>query len=372
MSRNVNDTMDNIFDVLKKYVDEDDATRIVPTKRHIIADCDEEPVIDFVKSSKINITFYNQIKMISFDYKEQKYVLVQEIYESIIQKLGLDFEMELAILQGAGMIAISEECLIKAPKITSLDIINNCLGMIDEKDEQNISFKFSQIMDLFIPYCLVKVDEDRFQLQFEEDMHRLYGYMIMKNSFQFTPNTLHRLSSTLLLLSSRSIAASIINCLESRLIEYSFLQLYQCLEYLFVIDKSLRMSNIHDISIGTAIDIIASYNLKITEEESLYQVLKNNTSEGVIQTIYDLTNQSEDEKTDKFKIVASYIYRIRCNIAHLRYNQDKILCSIEWDKLIDAISEIIYSIYQKLDNDIISICSYNELWKMSEWKLTNK
>lgn len=216
MSRNINDTMNRIFDVLKKSVNEDDVSRIAQTTRHIIADGDETPVIDFVKYSRIKIIIYNQMTLIAFDYRTQKYMLVKEKYAFAIQNMGLDLEMDFAIVQGAGMIAMSENCLDLNSGITSLAIINKCLGLEDENDEENISFQFSQISQLFEPYYLIRIDEDRFQLQFEEDFNRFYGYIITNENNQIPSNALTRLNSTLLLLSSRSIASSIINCVESR------------------------------------------------------------------------------------------------------------------------------------------------------------
>ncbi|MBC2726030.1 hypothetical protein [Desulfosporosinus sp.] len=364
--------MNRIFDVLKKFVDEDDMYRIAQTTRHITADGDEAPVIDFVKNSRIKIIIYNQLTIIAFDYRTQKYILVQDKYMFAIQSIGLDFELDSAIIQGAVMIAISEDCLDLNSGITSLDIINNCLGLEDENGGENISFQFSQISQLFEPYCLIRVDEDRFQLQFEEDFNRFYGYIITNESNQIPSNAVTRLNSTLLLLSSRSIAASIINCMESRLIEYSFLQLYQCLEYLYIINNSISISLSHGISQETAIDIVTSYKLKTAEEENLYQVLKANTPEVAVQPLYDEISSTCDENADKHRVVAAYIYKIRCNIAHLRYNQDNILSTIEWKKLIDSLSEIIYSTYQKMDNNIKSICLNKETWEKFDWKLMSR
>lgn len=372
MSRNVNETMNRIFNVLKKYVNEADIYRIAQTTRHITADGDETPVIDFVKNSRIKIMPYNQMTIIAFDYKNQKYMLIKDKYVLLIQSIGLDIVMDSAIIQGAGMVAISENCLDLNSGITSLTIINNCLGLEDENDEKNINFQFSQISQLFEPYCLIRVDEDRFQLQYEEDFNRFYGYIITSENDQIPSNAVNKLSSTLLLLSSRSIAASIVNCIESRLIEYSFLQLYQCLEYLYIINSSISIALSYSISQETAIDIVTSYKLKTTEEENLYQVLKSNTPEGAIEPLYDEISSTIDENPDKYKVVAAYIYKIRCNIAHLRYNQDNILLKIEWEKTIDSMAEIIYSTYHKMDNNIKGICINKETWKKFDWKLMSR
>lgn len=372
MSRSVKDTMNGIFDLLKKSVDEDDIGRIAQTTRHIIADGDEAPVIDFVKNSRIKTIKYNQLKIIAFDYKAQKYILVQDKYMSAIKSIGLDFELDSAIVQGAGMIAISNNCLDLKSGITSLDVINKCLGIVEENDAENISFQFFQISQLFEPYCVIRLDEDRFQLQFEEDINRFYGYIIMHERSQIESNIVTRLNSTLLLLSSRSIAASIINCLESRLVEYSFLQLYQCLEYLYIINNSISIAHSHDISHTKAIDIVISYKFKTTEEENLYQVLKANTPEVAVLPLYEEISSTYDDNTDKYKVTAAYIYKIRCNIAHLRYKQDNIVSSIKWGKLLNSMSEIIYLTYQKMDNDINRICLNKETWKKVDWKFVTK
>lgn len=59
--------------------------------------------------------------------------------------------------------------------------------------------------------------------------------------------------------------------------------------------------------------------------------------------------------------MTNYIYKLRCNIAHLRYNQDDI--SVNWGKCVEALVEIIYSIYKKCDTEIVSICTNKGAWK---------
>lgn len=353
MSRNVINTMNKIFDVMIKSVNEEDIYRISKIKRHITADCDEVPVIDFVKYSKIKVTAYNQMMLILFEYRQEKYLLTSNKYEADIQRIGFDIENELALIQGAGMIVISEDCLKIRNGISSLDIINDCLG-IEEDGKTGINFQFSDILKFFEEYCLIKIDENRFELQYEEDFNRLYGLMINNESNLILSSAVEKLKLTLLLLSSRSVATSVINCLESRSIEYAFLQLYQCLEYLYIINNSISISTSHKITQEIAIDIVLQYKLKSTEEENLYKVLKDNTPEEALELFFN--GIVIDPNGDKYKTVAAYIYKIRCNIAHLRYNQENILSIVQWEKLIDSICEIIYSTYQRMDKQIINIC----------------
>ncbi len=122
------------------------------------------------------------------------------------------------------------------------------------------------------------------------------------------------------------------------------------------------ISKDHDLSLEKSIDIVLAHELKISESENLYQVFKNNASETSMDSMISIISSSAEDTKDKYKKVSTYIYKLRCNVAHLRYDQDD-MSNIDWDKCVQALIEIIFSLYQKCDSDIIQICTSKSSWK---------
>lgn len=363
MNRNILNTMNSIFETLKTFVSDDDAYRIVNIDRHIKAQGDEAPVCDFVKRAKIKSFRCSTESICLFEYNEQRYLLVSDEHGPLLSEIGFEIESDIAILQGAGMLAISNRQLPLRDNTNSLLIIEHCLGIqSDVPGETSIEFDFSTIANLFIPYCIVKLDDSRFPLVFEEDLNRLVCYLLAEQSPGLDASAKSRIKSLSLMLSSRTISASILNGIQSPLVEYTFLQFYQCIEYLFKLNNCFSISEGHNLPLVKSIEIVLAHELKITEAENLYQVLKNNASEASIDSVISIIPQPIEEHSDKVKVASNYIYRLRCSIAHLRYDQDD-TSNVNWIRCTEALIEVIFSVYQKRDSDIIQICTNKNSWK---------
>lgn len=353
--------MEKIFDILKENVSEEDKGRILNVRRHICPKGDPHPICEFVKNAKFKSFYCASQNVTLFQFKEQQYLLLDENFRNELNTIGFEFEDDDgAIAQGAGMLAMAEKTLPFRYDISSLQIIERCLGVEAEADG-NIAFDFDLIKKFFLPYCVIVVDNSRFALSYCEDIYRLMAYLAVTNCGKFDEPTTTRIKELLLLESSRSIAISIINGIQSSLIEYTFLQIYQCMEYLFRLNNCFMLSSMHQITLSVAIDIILAHELKISESENLCRVIKDNATESAIDNFLNVVSIVPDKNTDKFSAVAKYIYRLRCNIAHLRYQQDDI-SDVNWKNCIAAIIEILYSIYQKRDSEIVQVCNYKKSW----------
>lgn len=360
MNRKILEEMEKIFDNLKSHVSDDDKGRILNVTRHITPAGDAKPVCEFVKSALEKDMYCSSQYLSLFKYREQRYLLLDEKFREGLSEIGFEFEDNDAIIQGAGMLAIASKLLPFRQEISSLQIIEKCLG-VEADDKDNICFDFSQIKSFFRPYCVVIVDDSRFQLSFTEDLNRLMCYLLIEKSNKFERCTKTQLKNLLLLLSSRSIAGCILNSIQSSLLEYVFLQIYQCIEYLFRLNNSFNIAVMHGIPLEKSIDIILAHELKISESENLYQVIKDNASDAAIDNFIQILPTTPSSDSDTYRMVANYIYKLRCNIAHLRYQQDDI-SNVDWEKCIAASVEVLYSIYQKLDNDIIQVCNSKNTW----------
>lgn len=365
MSRNIIETMDSIFENIKSLVDDDDECRITDVKRHIKAQGDETSVCEFVKHAKVKYLrcVYGLFSLC--EYKNQRYLLAFEKYSPGFSEIGLEIESDSTVIQGAAMLTMAHGNLPFRKEINSLQIIESCLGVEPETpDNPNITFYFSDIANLFVPYCIIKLDDSRFPLIYEEDINRLGCYMFAEDAQNLGKSSKERIKGLVLLRSSGTISVSILNSIQSPLMEYTFLQLYQCLEYLFKLNNCFLIATGHSLPLEKSIDIVLTHELKVSESENLYSVLKNYASETSIDTMISaIPNcQPKTAETDKFRIASNYIYRLRCNIAHLRYNQDD-LSNVDWSKCVDAIIEIIYSVYQQCDSKINQICMSKNAWK---------
>lgn len=365
MSRNILETMNAIFETLTSLVDADDKHRIAKVDRHIKAHGDESSVCDFVAHAKAKYLncMYGLFSL--FEYKDQRYLLALERYIPGFREIGFEIESDSAVVQGAAMLTIAHGSLPFRKEINSLQIIESCLGIEPENsDNPSIVFNFSDIASLFMPYCIIKLDDSRFPIMYEEDISRLGCYMFVDSAQNLDASSKGRIKNLVLLRSSGTISISILNSIQSALMEYTFLQLYQCLEYLFKLNNCFQIAADHSLPLEKSIDIVLAHELKVSESENLYSVLKKYALETSIDTMVVVIPdfQSETADTDKYRKVSNFIYRLRCNIAHLRYNQDNFSC-VDWSKCVSAIIKIIYSVYQRCDSDITQVCMKKKAWK---------
>ncbi len=362
MSRSVTTIMCCILDVLKSFVSDEDKHRIKTEKCNIKADVeDESPVIDFVAKAKYNIKFIKNGFLSCYEYNSAVYILVPKDTENSLSKLGLSLVEDVVICQGIGMIAISQKALPLKNGIHSLDLIEAFLG---EKTEEIL---FSEITELFEPYIVFEAQSDRFAIEYEEDIERINALISLDQSL-ITANSKGYLENFLLLHSSRGLSSALMNAIDSTSWEYSYLQLYHCLEYLFIIRQAEILSDEYTIKIDAAIDIASSGRLRAVEHENLFDVLAL-TPDIHIDNFYGalILGKGQFESGDKRMSVTKYIYKLRCCIAHLRFKQETIDVDGEKAEILERISEIVYGTYQQNDIEIINMCKSKSPWHQISW-----
>lgn len=362
MNRNILATMESIIRVLESNVSEDDYYLITNIQRHIIPDGEIEPVKDFVKSAKIkSVTCYLEALFV-YEFRDQRYILIPEKYLNEVLEIGLNIESDMAIIQGAGMLAIASGHLQLEKNVDSSLIIEKCLGIIPENsNDTDIEVDFSEITKLFLPYCIVQADDSRFPLVYMEDFNRLAGYLLTDSCGILEQSTKGSLKQLFLLTSSRSIAGSLLNGIQNPLIEYTYLQIYQCIEYLFRLNNCFTIAETHGVDLSTSMNIVLDYEFRISESDNLFQILRKYADQSSIDLIVDLSPMSATDANDIYQKATTYIYKLRCNIAHLRYKQDD-TSSVSWVKCVNALIDVVLSIYQKCDYDIVSVCTAQNAW----------
>lgn len=367
MSRNVIETMDKIFHILESSLSEDDGKRVGHHRKHIKAAGDEKEVEEIVKHAKI-IPTQDKYNTCCVSYNDDMFMVFPARFQAWIQKVAIGefMEKETAMdlqqeyFQGMGMLAIAEGALKIRRTLSSIDILDKCLGLPEEEN----CFDFMDICELFEDYVVLKIDNTMFPVAYEEDVLRFIALLHLAiNQSEEKVSTLIDLT---LLQSARSISWNILRYSDTNQWEYQFLQIYQCLEYLFIIVVAMDLEEKYEIDEGKAIRIAVNNIFKRSEKENLIMTMHRCSDKYVdeyfsLLKIYPQFNGKSD--TVKADYVADHIYQIRCSIAHLRFNQDDILKSIDYKKEISTLIEITCNIFSSLND---KICKYNLV--MNAWQ----
>ena len=361
MNRNVVFTMDEIFDRLIEYVTDDNRDRIAnDTKRHIKAIGDEAAVIDVVKKAII-LSEDPNIPICGVRYQEKNYLVVERIYAEHLEAIGMNVlaeENNQELFQGLGMLAIAYKYLPLKKGLATAEIIDECLAF-DRPDEE---FLFDDISRFFEGYSVFLVEKGIFNLEYIEDLHRLHVISLSETSAHFNDAAQCDLKKLLLLDGTRSVAATILNSLASEQWEYAYLQMYQCLEYLFSVQNAVWLKQEYGADLYIAIDIASASILKKSEKDSLLGVLSNADELQKQQFIRSIF-KSEADDGDPNEKIAKLIYNIRCNVAHLRFNQDRVQYPADRATIMQEFVSLILNIFQNVDSVIKDVCLHKSTWK---------
>ena len=364
MNRSVNKTMDEIFLYLQLFISEADSSLVKNFQRHIKPSGDETLTIDIVKRAiLIKQDKESGAPILGFIYNDNKYIIVLSECENLFNSLSFTqilVEDNIELNEAAGMLAISNKILALKKGVDSIDIVNGCFGF--DEDEKNC-FNFEEIRDFFQPYVVFRVDNSIFSFDFIEDFNRLEALILLSKGEYNSLILQNNLKEFLLLESSRSLASSIINCLTSNQWEYTYLQLYHCLEYLFAVNNAIELKNKYCMSdISPAIDIASDSILKKSEKDSLIGVFNQHTPELTLRIFCKATLNYED--SNLAEKAADHVYKIRCNLAHLRFKQDALQLFCDEIVMLEEISGLIKDTYEKLDTQIVSICVSKHAWTL--------
>lgn len=361
MSRNVNNTMNKIIDRLKSFITNENRYRISTSKRHIEGAGKEQITVDFVKNAKLlTENFSTSICVIHYD--DKNYIVTETSRGTIFEKLDFNIinsEDNSEIFQGAGMLAIAFDYLSFRKDITEQIILDECLSFNDKEDE---IFSFCDIANFFEEYMVYEISEDIFELKYEEDFQRLLALSLLDNSPFFEADAQYALQNLLLLKGSRSVAATIVNSLLSNQWEYAYLQIYQCLEYLFIVSNALDLSKTYKLNLYNTIDILSDNILKKNEKDSLIGVLTNANNLQKQCFWNKLCSESITDEGELNEKIAKMIYEFRCNVAHLRFKQNTLNCPNK-QLFMDGFTLLTYNIFENMDCLINDICLKKSSWK---------
>ncbi|WP_346354022.1 hypothetical protein [Azotosporobacter soli] len=367
MSRNVNNIQNVIQEKLKEGVDEENKKRISPAKKRIHLSQKEYTIIENAKLHKKQIDGLGYAAYVEFENEKYFCLIAKKIEEG-----ALDFEVidDDELNTGIGILLAGENCIEIRDEITSLDIIEECLGLECENEETCVDIKAKLIIESFFEYYQVYIIPEEYkEFQYEEDLIRNFFYATIKRNILCANEiTSENLKKILLLKSSRSILPTLLNMCGLKRRSHLFLEIYRCLEYLYIIIKILEWKSKHDIALLSLVDLVLKEKLRFPERVSIKELVFNYAHQDIIDKYYnyimdkDSDVKPEIEKNKKAEKVADYIYSQRCSIAHFQYKQEKTICDERLIEQFSLITELVYAVFENLDVNIVELCELTKVW----------
>lgn len=231
MSRNIKEQQKKIFNILHDLVPEDMKGKISNKKREvefsektydIVASADyicsksfPENALGLVKYDSHTYICAKEFKE-SFVYDQTKYISEQEILDGIGVLMFID-----------GMITVNEEQ-------TGYAIFDRFFGF-----EEDRRYECEVLFEVIQNYVVFEFDDQDIDIRYMEDLERL-SYMLYFENFSEKIELYSDIYHILELNSSKCIVSILGNIAKTNGSSNIFLQLYRCLEYLFIICKALE------------------------------------------------------------------------------------------------------------------------------------
>jgi hypothetical protein len=344
-----------IFDILANFVE---ASNIqVPLFRdtnRCINTNDEEK--EWLKELKIlhqkRIT--TKFKTALFEFKNKEYFVV----------IGLDNQVEIENLEkieiNAGIItALLFELEVPIlQKASSYEIANE---IFYENQDKLTKYDFNQVLKFFEPVIVYQLyDSSPFKSQntnqYEKNYIKLSGIYVVKSdqitSLNFSNETKNKFEQIFIEGSENIPYENLVLSLLSNSWQYSFLDLYRCIERIFFIPKLEEIHkylNIQCTLIKFSTDIEEYLGWRPKENDAINEIIDNSPQE-IIKILEEVGLSVNGTSTGK---CGELIYKIRNSIVHFRpANQKLKLDDQYWDKLIRASLLVIYYWYDRYNEQL--------------------
>jgi len=231
-------------------------------------------------------------------------------------------------------------------------------GFVDGK------FSASEIMPFFSEFSVWELDEKYLPLNDNVLLALSSAYLIStseKMNLIFEEETIQKFKLLTEDLPIRLIGGNIYRAVVAMEWKHTFLELYQCIEFLFTIPYIIKLtSNLGDESHFKVLfqNIEDDLEWRPKENKALELLFREINENASVQELYDsckkifhISVANENEK--KVELIAKYVYRTRNSIAHFRSNSDIVVSQeSEWDELVSKLSMTVYDLYKKYSSQI--------------------
>ncbi len=352
MSRNIKEQQKKIFNILHDLVPEDMKGKISNKKREvefsektydIVASADyicsksfPENALGLVKYDSHTYICAKEFKE-SFVYDQTKYVSDQEILDGIGVLMFID-----------GMITVNEEQ-------TGYAIFDRFFGF-----EEDRRYECEVLFEVIQNYVVFEFDDQDIDIRYMEDLERL-SYMLYFENFSEKIELYSDIYHILELNSSKCIVSILGNIAKTNGSSNIFLQLYRCLEYLFIICKALEFLKKHELQdeLSKIVLVLDEEKIRFAENGCLHLIIDKYVTSEIINEYYNYVDKNvrhgETTSENKVQTVCDYIYSTRCKIAHYKYGQEEIFDSGTLQESIIILCKLVKSVFEKLDDVLMEI-----------------
>ena len=352
MSRNIKEQQKKIFNILHDLVPEDMKGKISNKKREvefsektydIVASADyicsksfPENALGLVKYDSHTYICAKEFKE-SFVYDQTKYISEQEILDGIGVLMFID-----------GMITVNEEQ-------TGYAIFDRFFGF-----EEDRRYECEVLFEVIQNYVVFEFDDQDIDIRYMEDLERL-SYMLYFENFSEKIELYSDIYHILELNSSKCIVSILGNIAKTNGSSNIFLQLYRCLEYLFIICKALEFFKKHELQdeLSKIVLVLDEEKIRFAENGCLHLIIDKYVTSEIINEYYNYVDKNvrhgETTSENKVQTVCDYIYSTRCKIAHYKYGQEEIFDSGTLQESIIILCKLVKSVFEKLDDVLMEI-----------------
>ena len=352
MSRNIKEQQKKIFNILHDLVPEDMKGKISNKKREvefsektydIVASADyicsksfPENALGLVKYDSHTYICAKEFKE-SFVYDQTKYISEQEILDGIGVLMFID-----------GMITVNEEQ-------TGYAIFDRFFGF-----EEDRRYECEVLFEVIQNYVVFEFDDQDIDIRYMEDLERL-SYMLYFENFSEKIELYSDIYHILELNSSKCIVSILGNIAKTNGSSNIFLQLYRCLEYLFIICKALEFLKKHELQdeLSKIVLVLDEEKIRFAENGCLHLIIDKYVTSEIINEYYNYVDKNvrhgETTSENKVQTVCDYIYSTRCKIAHYKYGQEEIFDSGALQECIIILCKLVKSVFEKLDDVLMEI-----------------
>ena len=357
MSRNLIKMTETIFSILGSEVLEIHKNFIAQVERRILIDDSyKEKCCDFLSNASIvGISYKDRPTIIFVKYSDEIYVGVQEDYAKEFETFGYTLESDLAINVGCHILSLSEK--IYKICVESKEIVDKCLGIELEGEQKYVDFEADDIISLITQLAVFKIENNLLDIdcESEDDLLRISLLLYVKQRERESIIGKELIEDFLLKSYVRNICGNIWNFIVYPDSAIKYLNLYQCIEYLFIPNRAQEFKTKYNMSLKDALVLNMNEAIKKDERGNSLCVVRL-AGEVAIHNMYSVFFEPK-EGSNELEQVNNWIYDTRCSIAHFRYGQNKNNgMIISEDKLI-AMLELLGAIYDKMPNDMKDICS---------------
>ncbi len=359
MSRNIKKSNQYITDCLNNCLNQysqGDERRLEPLNKTIELDNSDQ---DVVKEAKLlgKRNLFSQYKSACFFYNDEYYFIYVGAEETNYDQDAKNGLNEEEITPGWTVLVISElEVKIKS-SVQPLEIYNE-LAVSNRDPDYYKREDCEKIRKYFEDWYIYKINSGSILLQ-DLDISRISLAYFLKynsvNNLSFEQNTIDNFSRIAYEGNPSIPFENILDSYISFSWKYSFLDIYQCLEKLFMIPNTLDLYNklYKNISSDQSFvkfmtEVESSLGWKPNEEtafKNLFKVIKHKLS--------NFPNTQNEFNLVKNKIISDYsknttdtraIYSLRNNIVHCRSKNVELEVS-DWDSIISFCLLFTYLIY---------------------------